>query len=197
MVQLDLDVLIGRGYDGEISTIKCMDGGVTFGVRLMLMQKISPWQEEKQPYSIPEGSTAMLRVTRPDGAYTNTDATVSDGVILCPVHPYSVATPGKCSADVVVYGPDKKRLTSATFPFIVDRECAPTNGDDAPVFVDSIQELMQTAVDSAARAKAEADRAAAAGGGGGTIKAEGSGDAIVIQTSLSVRGDGDAIVLGG
>lgn len=167
MVQLDLDVCIGREYDGEVYTIKCMDGGVTFGVQLMLMQRISPWREKKQPYSIPEGSTAKFRVTRPDNAYTNTDATVAGGVILCPVHPYSVATPGKCSADVVVYGPDGKRLTSATFHFFVDRECAPAAGENMPVYVDSIQCLIEFVEQSVDRAEKAAERAENAGGGSG------------------------------
>lgn len=199
MVQLDLNVCIGVEYEGDVYTIKCMASGITFGVRLMLMKQINPWRKEQVPYQIPEGSTASLRVTRADGAHTNTEATIAeDGMVLCPIHPYSTATPGKCSADVVIYGPDGKRVASATWPFIVDAECEIINGDDTPVFVDSVQELMKTAVDSAARAEDAAKRAEASGGaGGGTISAAGDGDTIVIKTSLSVRGDGDAIVLGG
>ena len=35
------------------------------------------------------------------------------------------------------------------------------------------------------------------GGPGGSISATGQGDAIVIETSLTVKGDGDAIIIGG
>lgn len=199
MIQLGIKAPIGREYDGQEHTIKCMDSGVTFAVELFTVEPISPWRERAIPYQIPEGSTAKLRVTRSDRAYTNTKATIEGGVILCPVHPYSVAVPGKCAADVAVYGPDGNRLTGATFHFFVDRECAPTDGENAPVYVDSIQGLIEFVEQSADRAESAAERAenAGVGGGGGNISAKGDGDSIVITTSMTVRGDGDAIVLGG
>lgn len=199
MIQIEIKAPIGREYDGQEHIIKCMDSGVTFAVSLYTMESISPWREMAVPYQIPDGSTAKLRVTRPDRAYTDTKTTIQDGTILCPVHPYSVATPGKCSADVAVYGPDGNRITSATFHFFVDRECAPAAGENAPVFVDSIQGLIEFVEQSADRAEAAADRAENVGvvGGGGSISAKGDGDSIVITTSMTVRGDGDAIILGG
>lgn len=198
MIKLAIKAPIGMEYDGQEYTIKCMDPGVTFAVDLFTMERISPWRDVARPYQIPEGSTAKLRVTRPDRAYTLTKTIIEGGTILCPVHPYSVATPGKCSADVVVYGPDGNRITSATFHFFVDLECAPTSGEDMPVYVDSIQGLIEFVEQSVERAEKAAERAENAGfGGGGTISAAGDGDTIVIKTSLSVHGDGDAIVLGG
>lgn len=198
MIQFEIKAPIGREYDGNEYTIKCMDPGVTFAVELFTVEPISPWRERAIPYQIPEGSTAKLRVTRPDRAYTVTKTIIEGGTILCPVHPYSVTTPGKCSADVAVYGPDGNRLTSATFHFFVDRECAPTAGENAPVFVDSIQGLIEFVEQSVERSEKAAERAENAGvGGGGTINAKGDGDAVVITTSLSVHGNGDAIVLGG
>lgn len=166
MIRLGIKVPIGREFDGQEYTIKCMDPGVTFAVELHTLEAISPWREMAVPYQIPEGSTAKLRVTRPDRAYTVTKATIEGGTILCPVHPYSVATPGKCAADVAVYGPDGKRLTGATFHFFVDRECAPADGENAPVFVDSIQGLIEFVEQSAERAEAAAERAENAGTGG-------------------------------
>lgn len=168
MIQLAIKAPIGMEYDGQEYTIKCMDPGVTFAVDLFTMERISPWRDVARPYQIPEGSTAKLRVTRPDRAYTVTKTIIEGGTILCPVHPYSVATPGKCSADVVVYGPDGNRLTSATFHFFVDRECAPASGEDMPVFVDSIQGLIEFVEKSAERAEAAAKRAENATPSGGS-----------------------------
>jgi hypothetical protein len=178
MIQFEIKAPIGREYDGNEYTIKCMDPGVTFAVELFTVEPISPWRERAIPYQIPEGSTAKLRVTRPDRAYTVTKTIIEGGTILCPVHPYSVATPGKCSADVAVYGPDGNRLTSATFHFFVDRECAPTAGENAPVFVDSIQGLIEFVEQAAERAEAAADRAESSGGGNGSNGGNPSKDGI-------------------
>lgn len=155
MIRFDFPVCIGRrGTSEPVTVIKCNDPGVTLGVQLMLERKVNPWRKRLEPYSIPEGATAMLRVTRPDRAYTVTGATIEpDGVVVCPVHPYSVATPGRCTADVSLYDLKGKRLTSASFVFDVDRECAPVDGQDDPIFVDSIQNLIKRAEDAAERAE--------------------------------------------
>ena len=166
MIQLAIKAPIGHKYDGPEYTIKCMDTGVELAVSLITMERIYPWRDEPMPYAIPAGSTAKLRVTRPDKAYTVTKTIIEEsGTILCPVHPYSVATPGKCSAEVVLYDSGGDRLTSATFHFFVDRECAPTVGEDVPVYVDSIQCLIEFVEQSVDRAEKAAERAENAGNG--------------------------------
>ena len=204
MIQLDISCVFGRQYDGPKHIIKCMDSGAAFRVSLMEAHVVSPWSEELRPYTIPEGATAKFRVKRPDRAYTWTKAAINeDGTILCPVHPYSTATPGKCTADVVLFDQSGKRLSSVTFCFAVDEECAPTDGDESPVYVDSIQGLLRTAEVAAERAERAAKLASGNTGTGGNPPVFTPADAgkllyITADGSIAplIVGDGLAVVDG-
>jgi hypothetical protein len=164
MITYDIPVYIGKENGDSGVSIKCHDSGVQLAVKLLQSGWLSKWRETAKPYTIPEGATAKFRVRRHDRARTSTEAYIQpDGRVLCPVHPYSVATPGYCNAEVAIFDKDGRRLTSATFVFKVEEECAPVNGEEDPVYVDSIQGLMKTAEDAAKRAEDAAEEAKQAG----------------------------------
>ena len=177
MITYEVPVYIGKENGDSGILIKCHDSGVRFAVKLMVSGWVSKWKETAKPYIIPEGATAKFRVRRYDRARTSTDAHIeSDGAVICPVHPYSVATPGSCDAEVVLFDKNGLRLTSATFVFVVDEECAPVNGEDDPVYVDSIQGLLSSAESAAKRAEDAADAAE---------KAMGEVDPAIVEKSVN------------
>lgn len=165
MITYKIPVYVGRENGDCGLLIKCHDPGVQMAVKLLRFKQVSRWREVPEPYKIPDGATAKFCVKRADKARTVTTAYIEEsGDVRCPVHPYSVATPGICNAEVVLYDKDGKWLTSATFTFRVDEKCVPLDGENAPVYVDSIQGLMSTAEDAAKRAEEAAAAAEAARG---------------------------------
>lgn len=84
------------------------------GSRFVKVQLLS----NRQPYTPPEGVTAVLRCKKPDGKTIFNDCTVGeDGIIKAELTEQMLAVAGNCRCEITLYGADESALTSV--PFIV------------------------------------------------------------------------------
>lgn len=84
------------------------------GSRFVKVQLLS----NRQPYTPPEGVTAVLRCKKPDGKTIFNDCTVGeDGTIKAELTEQMLAVAGNCRCEITLYGADESALTSV--PFIV------------------------------------------------------------------------------
>lgn len=84
------------------------------GSRFVKVQLLS----NRQPYTPPEGVTAVLRCKKPDGKTIFNDCTVGkDGTIKAELTEQMLAVAGNCRCEITLYGANESTLTSV--PFIV------------------------------------------------------------------------------
>lgn len=160
MINYEMTVAIGRKKADPGPLIKQHDSGVNFTVRLIVCRYETDWLEEEDPYSIPEGCTAILKVQKPDSTCTMTDAEVR--------YPHSVyaelpveatAAVGICKAEISIYDQDGERITSATFDYEVEKEAVSEDSQPSQDYFDvlgrlvkSVKEAAETAADAAEKA---------------------------------------------
>lgn len=71
-----------------------------------------------QPYTVPDGATAVIRCKKPDGTSVLNDATINgDGTITAELTEQMLAVVGNCKCEISLYGANESSLT--TVPFIV------------------------------------------------------------------------------
>lgn len=71
-----------------------------------------------QPYTVPDGATAVIRCKKPDGTSVFNDATINgDGTITAELTEQMLAAVGNCKCEISLYGEGESSLT--TVPFIV------------------------------------------------------------------------------
>lgn len=71
-----------------------------------------------QPYTVPDGATAVIRCKKPDGTSVFNDATINgDGTITAELTEQMLAAVGNCKCEISFYGEGESSLT--TVPFIV------------------------------------------------------------------------------
>lgn len=152
MITYDLNLCIGEENPDKKLTVKCHDTGVNLRVRLMVC-KPGKWQNEYVPYSIPAGSTAVLKITKPDNKYCITDGDAGSTEILFEMVPQAFSVAGICKAEVSLYGPDGKRITSSTFHIDVPEECICGCDLESENYIDVMSEQIRAAIDAANRAE--------------------------------------------
>ncbi|SCJ81429.1 Uncharacterised protein [uncultured Flavonifractor sp.] len=148
MINYDLDVCIGRKKDDPGPLIKQHDSGITFTIHLIVFRYETSWLEERDQYSIPPGCTAVMKVMKPDGTFSATDAEIfGKSVVIAHLPAQATAAVGVCAAEVSIYGQDGKRVTTATFNYAVEEECvddgAGTSEDYVDVMGDYIQDVKE------------------------------------------------------
>lgn len=153
MITYDVNLCIGTDNPNKRLAVKCHDTGVNLRVRLQVC-KPGKWMDDIKPYSIPDGSTAVLKVTKPDKKYCITDGVTGNNEILFEMKPQAFTAPGICSAEVSLFGPDGKRITSGTFYINVPEECICGCDLDSENYIDVMSEQIRIAVEAAARAEA-------------------------------------------
>lgn len=177
------------GYEAPESkaTIKCRDTGVNLRVYFETLTRHSKWRTSTAPYIIPDGSTAVLKIVKADNTFVVVDAknVERDNVYFEP-HPQAFTVAGKASAEVSLYGPDGRRVTSQTFHLEISPECDSNSTEDSESYVDIMAEQINGIKDAtvrseeaatrsetaAARAEEAAKRAEESGGGGGASEAD-------------------------
>ena len=80
-----------------------------------------------QPYTPPEGVTAVLRCRKPDGTSVFNEAEVVDGSVIAELTEQMLAAVGNCRCEVTLYGSDESALT--TVPFVVKVTAAAVDPD--------------------------------------------------------------------
>ena len=160
MLTYDIHVLMGNETAESMATIKCHDTGANLRIYPEILKKISKWRTITQPYTIPAGSTAILKVTKSDKTYVLTDAkeVTNDNIYFEP-HPQTFTAVGKAEAEVNIYGPDMRRITSGTFYLDISKECTDHCTEDSQIFIDVLATQIQSAIDAAERSEEAATRA--------------------------------------
>lgn len=144
MINYNLDVCIGRKKVDPGPLIKQHDTGVTFTLHLVVCRYETSWLETRDDYSIPQGSTAVMKVLKPDGTFTATDAeVVGESDVFAPLCAQATAAVGTCAAEVSIYDTDGKRITTTTFNFVVDAECVGEDAGPSEDYVDIMGEYIE------------------------------------------------------
>lgn len=154
MITYDVHVPIGTDSAKKAPSVKCHDTGVNLRVFPETVTVESKWRKVTTPYRIPEGSTAILKITKPDGNWVAIDArTVGDVWMLfeLPVQAFTVA--GTDEAEVSIYSAEGERLTTATFHIDVPKEIVHDGEEGSTSYADVVAEQIANA------AKREAQKA--------------------------------------
>lgn len=166
MITFDLEVFIGRHKPEQKAVIKCHDTGVRLNVFLKTERRTSKWRTEDEDYMIPEGTTAVLKVNKPDNTKVLQDGECQGSCVHFELPTQTFAAAGTASAEVNLYGADGRRITTETFHIDVPKEVADDCDEDSKTYVSVMAAKIQAAIDAADRAEKAAARAENAGGGG-------------------------------
>lgn len=153
MITYDLNLCLGKNNSDKRLAVKCHDTGVKLRVYLQVCRH-GKWRDEYDPYIIPSGTTAVLKIVKPDKKYCITEGVVESDDILFAMNPQAFTTAGISQAEVSLFGPDGKRITSGTFDIEVPEECICGCDLESENYIDVMSEQIRAAIDAADRAEA-------------------------------------------
>ena len=136
MIRYSVHALFGSREHGEKIIIKCHDTGVGLYVFPEVEQAVSKWRTVRKSYNAPEGSTAILKLAKPDGSYVVIDGEIAGAILFFSLPEQSFTCTGEVAAEVSIYGPDGRRITTATFTLEVDPECLHDSPTESAPYVD-------------------------------------------------------------
>jgi hypothetical protein len=146
MITYDVHVTIGTEGAENVPSVKCHDTGVNIRVFPETVAHESKWRKVVTPYRIPEGCTAILKVTKPDGNWVAIEAkTVGDTWMLFELHVQVFTVAGKDEAEVSIYSPEGKRLTTDTFYIEVPKEIIHDGEEGSTSYADVVAEQIANA----------------------------------------------------
>lgn len=174
MITYDIDLCIGMDNQGSAITVKCCDTGVNIRAHLYVCRH-SKWRDKHEPYRIPEGCTAVIKIAKPDKTYFVKDGKVDGGAILFRTKPQAFTAAGIAEAEVSLFNQAGDRITTASFSISIPSECTSKCDGESEDYVDVMAEQIQAAIDAADRAEEAAERAEEAGGGTGDADVEDGG----------------------
>lgn len=164
MITYDIHVLMGASANEINTTVKCHDTGVNLRVFPETLTKLSARRFTTEPYTIPSGSVAVLKVVKSDRTHVLTDAKqVDQNSVFFELPPQTFTAAGKALAEMNIFAPDGRRITSGTFIIDVSRECVDDSSEESKGYVDVMASQIKVAMDAASRAE-EAAKQAMAGG---------------------------------
>ena len=148
MITHEITLCIGASSQGKKSIVKCHDTGVNFLIKLETFMH-RQWRDTREPYSPPEGATAIIKIAKPDKTFVVKDGVLkSDGIYFeMPEQTFTVA--GISSAEVSLYGETGRRITSASFSIEVDKECVCDCETESGSYVDVFAEQLKAATEAA------------------------------------------------
>lgn len=154
MFVYDLSACIGHKKGHKFScldmpVLKQYDSGISFRVGLTVCKDPGTWKEHYEPYIIPNGATAILKVQKPDKTFTLTDAEVTSGNVVCCQLPSQAATAaGPCAAEISLYNQSGERITTATFHYEVEKGCVDEGAEQSTDYIDIMGDYIQWCKDS-------------------------------------------------
>lgn len=163
MITYNIDLFIGRNKPEQKAVVKCHDTGVCLRVSFKTERKTSKWRTTEEPYTIPAGTTAVLKIEKPDKKRVLQDGELQGSGVFFKLPLQSFTAAGMASAEVNLFDLDGRRITSETFYIEVPQEVADDCAVDSENYVSLMAEQIQAAVDAAKRAEASAKRAEEAG----------------------------------
>lgn len=114
-------------------------------------------------YIIPEGTTARIRVTKPDGKYIFNDCTIEDNAVIAPLTAQTLAVAGDARADIALYQGENVLLSCSVFILAI----TPRAGSDEAVesadefgVLDNLLQQAETDIQAAHNAAETANTAA-------------------------------------
>ena len=159
-------VLMGHNNTCTSPKIKCNDTGVNLRIFPEVAIRLSRLREKRDPYNIPTGSTAVLKIAKKDKTYVLTDGEISDNSIFFSLPPQACTVVGEAKAEVNIFGKDGRRVTSGTFLLEITEEAINGHSEDSSDHVDILADyidavkLAKSATEKAATAAKEAENAA-------------------------------------
>lgn len=189
MITHEIDVLIGADNPGIGITVKCHDTGICVRANLKQVITLSRYRTEEKPYKIPDACTVVLKIAKPNNTYVLQKGE-PHGTYACFVcHKQAFTSAGQAKAEINIFGPDGRRITSATFYANVSPEAANDCSEDSETYVDILADQIAQANNAAARAEAAAKRAESSGGGGGGAPGEPGEDGGYYVPHVDADGD--------
>lgn len=184
MITYDIRVLIGKDSTEPSIAVKCHDTGVRVRVYPEVSRQVSEWRTVREPYTIPDGVTAIWREAKPDGTYVTLDGAVeANAFALFDLSdaPQCFTAAGNARVEVSFYDANGKRLSSGAFVLEISEECTCKCDIESEGYVDLLGTQVKAANDAADRAEDAAEKAEqaakraeeAGGGGGGGVGADG------------------------
>ena len=153
MITYDVQLCIGSNSNDDPVVVKCHDTGVNLRTSLVTC-KHNKWRTINEAYTIPPGSTAVLKIAKPDKTFVLADGYIGGGYIFFPLPPQSFTVAGVSSAEVSLFGDDGRRITTATFHIDVPNECVCDCDMESKTYVDIMAEYIIATRDAAASAEA-------------------------------------------
>lgn len=116
-----------------------------------------------QPYTIPQGTTARIRVTKPDRTYIFNDCTISGNVVTAPLTAQTLAASGEAAVDIALYQGEDELLSCSVFRLMITPRAGSDSAAESSDEFGALDKLLQEAETSipAATEAAEAANEAA------------------------------------
>lgn len=125
-----------------------------------------------QPYTIPQGTTARIRVTKPDRTYIFNDCTISGNVVTAPLTAQTLAAAGEAAVDIALTLDGDTLLSCSCFRLLISPRAGSDNAVESSNEFGAVDKLLQEAQESIPAATAAAERANEAAQAAEDIKAE-------------------------
>lgn len=199
MITHDVKLCIGGDNSKMRLVVKCHDTGVNLRVYLVTCRH-SKWREINEPYYIPAGSTAVLKIAKPDNTFVLADGLIESDDILFELPPQAFTVAGVSEAEVSLFGADGRKVTSDTFNIDVSEECVCDGHEESETYVDIMAKQIGSAVEAEKNAKQSAEDAekaakraeeaatraenAIASGGGGGVSVSVDGKTLVMEDGV-------------
>lgn len=158
MITYDVKLCIGHDEQDRKLIVKCHDTGINLRVFFQVHTK-GTWRDEFVPYTIPEGSTAVLKINKPDNTYCVIDGEVESICALFELPPQAFTNVGRAGAEINLYGPTGKRVTTGTFELDITSECLCEASEAAGNYVSVMAKQIQGAKDAETAAGESAKKA--------------------------------------
>lgn len=116
-----------------------------------------------QPYTIPTGTTARIRVTKPDRTYIFNNCTISENVVTAPLTAQTLAAAGEAAVDIALYQGEDELLSCSCFRLMITPRAGSDSAAESSDEFGALDKLLQEAETSipAATDAAEAANEAA------------------------------------
>ena len=153
MITHSLDVLIGHEHPQKKIAIKSGDSGVNLEIKLHQKRKYSIYRTIDELYTMPTGAYAILEVAKLDKKKVLQRGECSGSSAVFSLDPQALTVVGLTPTEVIIYGSDGRRITSATFYIDVLERAGEGSTEDSETYVDIINEQIQRAEDAAKRSE--------------------------------------------
>ena len=120
--------------------------------------------ENAVPYAIPEGTTARIRITKPDRTYVFNNCTISGNIVTAPLTSQTLAAAGEATADIALYLGEDQLLSCSVFRLVIEPRAGSDSAAESTDEFGALDALLQQAGTSIPAAEEAAEAANTAAG---------------------------------